>query len=117
MAQKLVYVDDIDGTEADVEHIEFSVDGTNYTIDLGPANAAKLREALAVYISHAQTTSGTSAPRRQRASSSSGGSAPATDKEQLQAMRQWAKKNGYGVSDRGRVSKHIRDAYEAAHQP
>ena len=38
-------------------------------------------------------------------------------REQLQAIRDWARKAGYGVSERGRISQQIRDAFEAAHQP
>jgi hypothetical protein len=29
-------------------------------------------------------------------------------------VRTWAKENGYEVSERGRISAEIRDAYEAA---
>jgi hypothetical protein len=30
-------------------------------------------------------------------------------------MRDWARSNGYDVSDRGRVSAEVRKAFEAAH--
>ncbi|MHC5560815.1 Lsr2 family DNA-binding protein [Kocuria sp. U4B] len=29
-------------------------------------------------------------------------------------MRAWAKANGYEVSDRGRIHRHIKDAYRAS---
>ena len=36
-------------------------------------------------------------------------------KEQLQAVRDWAVKNGYDVAPRGRVKAEILDAFDAAH--
>lgn len=33
----------------------------------------------------------------------------------LMIIRAWAKENGYDVSERGRISKEIQDAYDAAH--
>nr|WP_330359970.1 histone-like nucleoid-structuring protein Lsr2 [Mycobacteroides abscessus] len=36
-------------------------------------------------------------------------------KEQLAAIRQWARKNGYEVSDRGRIKAEVVEAFEAAH--
>ena len=36
------------------------------------------------------------------------------DKNQLGAVRAWARENGHKVSDRGRVSQEVLDAYKAA---
>jgi hypothetical protein len=36
-------------------------------------------------------------------------------REQIQAIRAWAKSAGYEVSSRGRISKTIQDAFDAAH--
>jgi hypothetical protein len=33
----------------------------------------------------------------------------------MKAMRDWAKQQGLKVSDRGRVSADVRDAYDKAH--
>ena len=51
MAQRVVVTlsDDIDGGEA-AETITFGLDGKSYEIDLNPANAKKLRKALAPYV-------------------------------------------------------------------
>ena len=46
----VILVDDLDGSEA-TEQVEFGVDGRSYEIDLSAANSAKLREALAPFIS------------------------------------------------------------------
>lgn len=107
MAQKvnIVLVDDIDGAEA-TETISFGLDGTTYEIDLGDKNAAALREALAPYIGHGRKVGG--ATRRGRRSSVT--ALGPSSKE----IRDWARSNGYEVSDRGRVSAEIRQAFDAA---
>ncbi|WP_458864192.1 Lsr2 family DNA-binding protein [Mycobacteroides abscessus] len=33
----------------------------------------------------------------------------------MAAIRQWARKNGYEVSDRGRIKAEVVEAFEAAH--
>jgi len=33
----------------------------------------------------------------------------------LQAIRDWARRNGHQVSDRGRIAASVVDAFEAAH--
>ena len=37
------------------------------------------------------------------------------DREQAGAIRDWARKNGHAVSDRGRIPASVVEAYEAAH--
>ena len=37
-----------------------------------------------------------------------------SSKEELANIRSWATSNGYQVSQRGRISREIRDAYHAA---
>jgi hypothetical protein len=111
MAQKVLVslVDDIDGTEAE-ETVEFGLDGVAYQIDLSAENAEELRDALAQYVEHARRAGG-----RKRSSSRPVGKAtarPATvDREQNQAIRAWARKNGYAVSDRGRIPSEVVEAY------
>lgn len=106
MARKTVvtYTDDLDGTAAD-ETVAFTLDHAEYEIDLSSANASALREALSVYVGAGRRVGGASRPRAR-------GTAQ-TDKEQLNAMRRWARENGYDVSDRGRISKAVREAYDA----
>ncbi len=106
MAQKvnIILVDDLDGSEAD-ETVSFALDGTSYEIDLNEKNAAKLRDALSGYIGHARKVSTTR--KRRSAASASGPSA--------RELRDWARSNGYEVSDRGRVPAEVREAFEAAH--
>ena len=69
------YVDDLDGSEASGP-VDFSLDGKDYTIDLSDSNAARLRDALAVFVASARRASGSG--RRQSSSpqrSASGGRA------------------------------------------
>ena len=109
MAQKvnIVLVDDLDGTDAD-ETVTFGLDGTTYEIDLTTANAEKLRDALGGYIGHARKVS---AGRRGsgRRTSSAGSS------NNTRAVREWAKSQGMDVSERGRISADVQQAYDAAH--
>ena|GEM_PF-207073 len=51
--KKTTLVDDIDGCDAD-ETVVFSLDGVSYEIDLAAANAAKLRDAIDVWVAAAR---------------------------------------------------------------
>jgi len=102
-------IDDLDGSDAD-ETIEFGLDGVTYQIDLSGENAEELRDALAQYVEHARREGGRK--RTNVRSSSKAAARPAgVDREQNQAIRAWARKNGYHVSDRGRIPSEIVDAY------
>lgn len=122
MAQKVVVslVDDLDSSEAD-ETVEFGLDGATYEIDLSEANAATLRDRLADYVAHARRSGGRrrSAPAAASSSgsrrSSGGGGRAAVDREQNQAIREWARKQGMTVSERGRIPSEVSEAYHKAH--
>ena len=115
MAERIVrqLIDDLDGSEiADGggERIEFSLRGVEYQIDLSAANIAKFDKALKPYVDAAAKVRA-SRTRRVKSSGSNG----AGSKEQLAAIREWARKNGHEVADRGRVKAEIVEAFEAAH--
>jgi hypothetical protein len=95
-------VDDLDGETAD-ETVEFGIDGKSYEIDLSKDNASRLREALADYVSAARRAGG-----RRRGGSGSG---TASGGAQNQAIREWARKRGMKVSDRGRIPAEVLEAY------
>jgi hypothetical protein len=100
-------IDDMDGEAAD-ETIEFGIDGKNYEIDLSEENAGKLRDALAAYVAAARRSGG----RRGRAGAGTGPARrPSIDREQNQAIREWARKQGMKVSDRGRIPAEVLEAY------
>jgi hypothetical protein len=110
VAQKVevTLVDDLDGGIAD-ETVSFSIDGTQYEIDLSAKNAQKLREAVTPYLGAARKA-GRVPSRNTRGRS--GGSAT-VDREQNQAIREWAKKKGLNVSERGRIPAEIVERYHA----
>lgn len=115
MAERIVrqLIDDLDGSEiADGagERIEFSLRGVEYQIDLSSTNVAKLDKALKPYVDAAAKVRGTGA-RRVKSTSRRG----ASSKEQLSAIREWARKNGHEVSERGRIKAEVIEAFQAAH--
>ncbi|MBO0901332.1 Lsr2 family protein [Cellulomonas sp. zg-ZUI222] len=115
MAQKVqvLLVDDVDGGTAD-ETVTFGLDGVTYEIDLTSDNAAKLRDALAQWVGNARKVSGRSAGRSTARSSATSSSRTARSNE-AQEIREWAKANGYQVSERGRISAEVKKAYDDAH--
>ena len=114
MAQKVqvLLVDDIDGGTAD-ETVTFGLDGVTYEIDLTSDNAAKLRDSLSEWVGHARKVSGRTSSGRSAARSTS--SSRAARSNEAQEIREWAKANGYQVSERGRISAEIKKAYDDAH--
>ncbi|SEE92214.1 histone-like nucleoid-structuring protein Lsr2 [Ruania alba] len=109
MAQKVrvLLIDDIDGSDAE-ETVTFGLDGVTYEIDLNDKNAAKLRDDLAKWVGAGRRSGGRKTTGRRVGGSRSSGS-------DAQKIREWAKQNGYKVSERGRVSAEIREAYAKAH--
>jgi hypothetical protein len=120
MARKVQVIlsDDLDEDLPADETVSFGLDGTNYEIDLAEKNAKELRDAFSRYISAARKV-GRGNGGRQASSSSSGSTRPRgggrMDREQAGAIREWARKNGHEVSDRGRIPGSVVEAYEAAH--
>jgi hypothetical protein len=109
MAKQIVTLltDDLDGSEAG-STIEFGLDGVNYTIDLSDKNAGKLRQALEPYLKVAarvgRSTTG-------RIPTRSAAPASRSNRDQNQAIREWAGKNGYEVSERGRIPSAVVEAF------
>ncbi|MCU1665474.1 MAG: hypothetical protein QOI36_2136 [Pseudonocardiales bacterium] len=103
-------IDDLDGDAAD-ETVEFGVDGKNYEIDLSKDNAEKLRDALAAFVAAARRSGAGGGRRRSNSAASAPVRRPSIDREQNQAIRDWARKRGMKVSDRGRIPAEVLDAY------
>lgn len=105
MARKtqVILVDDVDGS-AGTTTVEFGLDGITYEIDLNDDNAARLRADLGAWIEKGRRTGG----RARR------GTATSTSSE-TKRIREWAREQGYEISDRGRVSAEIRAAYAESH--
>ncbi|MGC1215334.1 MAG: Lsr2 family protein [Micromonospora sp.] len=113
MARKVITVltDDLDGGKAD-RTVEFSLDGVAYTIDVSDENAGVLRKTLDPYISAGRRI-GRGPVDTGRATRQAG--RPATsgmDREQNRAIREWASRNGYEISERGRIPVSVVEAYK-----
>jgi hypothetical protein len=118
MAQKTIVtlVDDLTGEEAEsISTVDFALDGMTYELDLTDENRAKLRDALSPYANAGRKIGGRrrSGPRSGRAAKSTG-SAAGYNRETLKSIREWAKKNGHSVSDRGRLSTEVLQAWQTA---
>ncbi len=109
MAQQVnvVLVDDLDGTPAE-ETVTFGLDGIAYEIDLHADNAARLRDSLAEWVGHGRRVGG---QRRKGNRSATKRSSVGSDST---TIREWARANGYQVSDRGRIKAEIIEAFNAA---
>ncbi|MCW2525935.1 MAG: hypothetical protein JWM76_795 [Pseudonocardiales bacterium] len=106
----VVLEDDLDGSPAE-ETVSFGLDGSTYEIDLSSENAGNLRDALAQYVGAARKAGTSSRARVGRPRSVV---AP-VDREQIKAIRDWARRNGHQVSDRGRIAAPIVEAFNQAH--
>lgn len=106
MAQRvqIQLLDDITGEEA-AETITFGLDGVAYEIDLTAQNARQLRDELAVYVEKGRKVRGR--PGVQRKSKTTSG------RDETRRIREWAEKNGYSPSSRGRISQSIVESYQA----
>ncbi len=124
MAQKTIVslIDDLDSGEAD-ETVSLGLDGVSYTIDLSEKNATVLREALAPFVASARRTGGR-APRRTATATTAkakgtpvaaGSTRRSGSSDDTAAVREWARAHGHKVSDRGRISSSVLDAYQKAH--
>lgn len=112
MAQKVqtFFIDDIDGSVAE-RTFTFAVDGTDYAIDLSSDNIKEFNESIAGFVESARKAprGGAGGGRKARAAK------PGSSREQTQAIREWARANGHSVSDRGRISAQVQEAFDAAH--
>ena len=114
MAQKIVLIDDLDGSEASTT-LTYALDGQDYEIDLSEKNAEKFRTTLAPFVEKSRAAERrpalqTAAGRRTRRRSSG-----ASGRDDLPLIRAWAESEGLGVSSRGRIKKEIIDQYDQVH--
>jgi hypothetical protein len=106
VAQKVqvLLTDDLDGSEAS-QTVKFGWLGADYEIDLNDKNLAAFEKAVSKYVAAGRKTGGGAKARSTKKQS------PTVD---LADVRAWARNNGYEVSDRGRVSGAVLEAYKAA---
>ena len=101
-------VDDIDNAQEAAETVTFALDGTSYEIDLTETNAKTLRTVIGQFAQYGRVTSRPSAPSKRRDRRSHGDYDPAK-------VREWAKTQGIQLSERGRISAEVIQAYKAGH--
>ncbi|HVF14600.1 MAG TPA: Lsr2 family protein [Acidimicrobiales bacterium] len=111
-----------EGVES-TEEVSFSYDGFSYTLDLCGRHAGDFHNTIQALVAASTDRSPVAAARRARTASAADGGAGARpspqparrDKEQLGAIRDWARANGHKVSDRGRIPGEVEAAFQAAH--
>lgn len=112
--QVITYTDDVTGEEAeDITTHTILIDGAGVEIDLTGASHDRLLEILHPYLSAAgarrvRGTVGEVSSKGKRRGVATAGSGDTA------LIRAWAKENGHEVSDRGRVSAEVREAYAKA---
>jgi Lsr2 len=104
-------VDDLDGTaDGTVATQEFALNGVTYEIDLSETNRTRLEDLMEPFVAAGRRTGG----RRRTPATGRAGTPGARSREETRAIREWAQRNGYEPSSRGRLSGEILEAYEAA---
>ena len=101
-----------------VETVSFGLDGQAYDLDACEQHRQELHDAFAPYVGAARKAGGaggSGARRASRSSSRASGSGGSADREEVQRIREWARDNGHKVSERGRLSATVLEAYRAAH--
>ena len=104
------YFDDLDNsplTEAEWNVVRFSVDGTDYTLDVSADNAARFRDALSPFLEAARIVPAAPRPRRR------GGMSDA-NRTRTRQIRLWAQDRGIEVASRGKIPQNVIDAYDNA---
>ncbi|WP_375404843.1 Lsr2 family protein [uncultured Amnibacterium sp.] len=114
MAQKYIVqlVDDLTNEPIEDgagESVQFALDGVSFAIDLNTEHAEEFRGALSKYVSAARKADAASSKSRPTARTASAA------KSDLKNVREWASKNGFEVSSRGRIPGNVQQAYAAAH--
>lgn len=107
-------VDDLDGSQADGT-VRFGWEGVEYELDLSQGNAEKFHSDIEKYISAARRASRGATPHKK--SGKAPKNLPPAQREQLEAVRTWARSQGHEVSSRGRVPAAIMELFREAHQP
>ncbi|MFC5754674.1 histone-like nucleoid-structuring protein Lsr2 [Actinomadura rugatobispora] len=112
MAEKVILVDDIDGTEdSDVAKRDFDVLGRKFTIDLSDANDKRLRDALDTIEAFVDKAREVKAAGRGRKAAS-----PAKIKGYTNSdVREWARENDVEVSAKGVIADEVYAAFIEAH--
>ena len=86
-ATRTILVDDLDGSRDDVHTVRFSLDGTDFEVDLSADNEARLRDKLTKFVDNETPVR---PPRGRTGKPSQVSRPPACDPDQTRAIRAWA---------------------------
>ena len=95
--KRVIVTDDLDGTEG-AKPYRFAWQNTVYEIDLNDEHRDDFLRALQPYIDAGRRAGRRATPAR-------------SSTDDRAAIRQWARENGHEVSDRGRLSAGVVEAY------
>lgn len=104
------------------EEASFSYDAYTYTLDLCAPHATEFHDTIQGLIAASTDRSRVATGRAGRLVAEAAPTPRFTrqparrDKEQLGAIRDWARANGHKVSDRGRIPREVEAAFQAAFQ-
>lgn len=106
MAREIIVrlTDDYDRTQEATQTLTFTVNGTDYEIDLSDKSAKLFQNALKPWIDCARPAQ--TPPRKRR---------PRTEYSDASEIRLWARKNKMPVPPKGRIPVNVRAAYNEAH--
>jgi len=108
-------IDDWDGVSEAHKTVRFSYEGKHYEMDLSVDNHNMVHGKFGEFIGKAREVKTASRGRRGATHKVTRTATTAANKEYLNAVREWARLNGYTVADRGRVPNHVIEAYDAKH--
>ncbi|MBL1115433.1 Lsr2 family protein [Streptomyces sp. 110] len=106
MVSRNVIDSDLSG-KPDAATATFGLGGTWYEIDLTAEEQKKLEEVLKPY-REAGRKAGKTTPAKKQV-------VPETTAEERDRIREWAKKEGYDLAERGRITKKVMKAFDEAH--
>jgi len=117
MGQKVILTCDLhnDNTEA-ASTLRFVVDARTYELELCDKHLKEFNDKIAPFVNGARSTGGRRASARSAAPSRRRGTRTRRSSQAPESavVREWARENGYEVSERGRLSSALVEAYHAA---
>jgi hypothetical protein len=103
-----------DGEVPAEETVTFAVDGTTYAFELCAEHLQEFRDTVGRYVGAARRADQPRRGRRRPAEAGAPASKGRRSATDLSEVRSWARSQGYKVSDRGRISAEVQEAFEAA---
>jgi hypothetical protein len=111
---QVILTDDLETGEVPAdETVAFAFEGQAYELDLSTKNVEMFRKDMGRYVKAARKAETTTTTRTRGRGRGATSSRTGMDREQMQAVRTWAKANGYTVAERGRIPANVIEAYHS----